>query len=115
MKMKIKVGDMVRVIAGKDKGKDGKVLKVDHKRHRVLVEGINKAIKHAKPSASNQQGGILHQEAFIDVSNVMYLHNGEPSRIGIKVVAEERDGKSKNVRYRVAKSNGEVIEDKKRR
>ena len=114
MKMKIKVNDKVRVIAGKDLGKEGKVLKVDHKNRRVLVEGIAKATKHTKPSAANRQGGIVHQEAFIDVSNVMYLHNGKPTRLGIKVVQEEVDGKMKNVRYRVAKSTGDVIDENSR-
>ncbi|MDO4764622.1 MAG: 50S ribosomal protein L24 [Eubacteriales bacterium] len=114
MKMKIKVNDMVRIIAGKDKNKEGKVLKVDHKNRKVLVEGYGKVTKHSKPNAMNRQGGIIHQEAFIDVSNVVYLHNGQPTKLGVKVVQEEVGGKMKNVRYRVAKSTGDVIEDKRR-
>ena len=72
--MKIKKGDMVKVIAGKDKDKEGKVISVNKKDNKVLVEGINMVTKHAKPSMANQQGGILHQEAPIDLSNVMLLH-----------------------------------------
>ena len=100
--MKIKKGDTVKVIAGKDKDKEGKVIAVDTKNHRVLVEGVNMVTKHTKPSAANQQGGIVETEAYIAVSNVMYLHKGQPTRIGFKM-----DG-DKKVRY--AKSTGEVID-----
>ncbi len=108
--IKLKTGDTVQVIAGKDKGKQGKILSVDKKNGRVLVEGVNMATKHSKPNANNQQGGIIHQEAAITVSNVMYVHKGKPTRLGIKLTKEERDGKMKNVRLRVAKSTGEVID-----
>ena len=100
--MKIKKGDTVKVIAGKDKDKEGKVISVDRKNGRVLVEGVNMLTKHTKPSAANQEGGIIHQEGPIDASNVMYLHNGKATRIGFKV----EDGK----KVRVAKSTGEVID-----
>ena len=100
--MKIKKGDMVKVIAGKDKDKEGKVISVNRKKNTLLVEGINMVTKHAKPSMQNQQGGIVHQEGPIDVSNVMYLHKGKVTRVGIKV-----DG-DKKVRY--AKSTGDVID-----
>ena len=73
--MKIKKGDMVKVIAGKDKDKEGKVIAVDKKDGRVLVEGVNMLTKHTKPSMANQNGGIVHQEGYIDASNVMLLHN----------------------------------------
>ena len=109
-KMKLKTGDTVRVITGKDKGKEGKVLAVDNKKGRVLVEGVNKATKHAKPSAANQQGGIVHQEAYIDASNVMYVHNGQITKLGVEVSTEERGGKTKTVRKRVAKVTGDVID-----
>lgn len=108
--MKYKVGDTVRIIAGKDKSKEGKIIGLDRSKRRVLVEGINMITKHAKPSASNQQGGIVHQEAMIDVSNVMYIHKGKPTRLGIKVEKEEKNGRMKNVRVRVAKTTGEDIE-----
>ena len=100
--MKIKKDDMVQVIAGKDKGKSGKVVSVDKKNGTVVVEGINKVFKHSKPSMANQQGGIIHQEGPIDASNVMYLHKGKATRVGFKM-----DG-DKKVRY--AKSTGDVID-----
>ena len=98
---KIKKDDMVKVIAGKDKGKEGKVLAVNVKDNTLLVEGINMVTKHAKPSMANQQGGILHQEAPIDASNVMLLVNGKATRVGFKM-----DG-DKKVRF--AKATGEII------
>ena len=100
--MKIKKGDIVKVIAGKDKDKEGKVIAVDKKDGRVLVEGVNMLTKHTKPSVANQNGGIVHQEGYIDASNVMYLHNGKATRVGFKM-----DGDKK---VRVAKSTGEVID-----
>ena len=100
--LKIKKSDTVRVIAGKDNGKEGKVVSIDRKNGRVLVEGINMITKHMKPSAANQNGGIVKKEAPIDISNVMYLHKGKPTRIGFKF---END---KKVRF--AKSTGEVID-----
>ena len=100
--MKIKKGDSVKVIAGKDKDKEGKVLSVDKKNGKVVVEGVNMVTKHAKPSAANQNGGIIQKEAALDVSNVMYVYKGKPTRIGFKV---END---KKVRF--AKSTGDVID-----
>ena len=100
--LKIKKGDTVKVIAGKDKDKEGKVLSVDRKKAKVLVEGINVVTKHAKPSAANQNGGIIQKEAPIDISNVMYLHKGKATRVGFKM-----DG-DKKVRF--AKTTGEVID-----
>lgn len=99
---KIKKGDTVKVIAGKDKDKEGKVITVDPKRHTVLVEGVNMITKHTKPSMANQQGGIIHQEGPIDISNVMYVHKGKATRVGFKM-----DG-DKKVRF--AKSTGDVID-----
>lgn len=100
--LKIKKGDMVKVIAGRDKDKEGKVIAVNKKKGTLLVEGINIITKHTKPSMTNQQGGIVHQEGPIHASNVMYLHNGKPTRIGFKF-----DG-DKKVRY--AKTTGDVID-----
>lgn len=100
--MKIKKGDTVKVIAGKDKDKEGKVIMVDHKNGRVVVEGINMVTKHTKPSAANQNGGIVNKEAAIDVSNVMYVHNGKAVRVGFA----EKDGK----KVRVAKVKPGVTE-----
>ena len=81
--LKIKKGDTVKVIAGKDNGKEGKVIAVDHKNSKVTVEGVNMITKHAKPSQANPNGGILQKEAPIDLSNVMYVHKGKPTRIGL--------------------------------
>lgn len=100
--MKIKKGDTVKVIAGKDKDKEGKVIAVNRKDNTVLVEGVNMLTKHTKPSATNQNGGIIHQEGPIDASNVMYLHKGTATRVGFKM-----DGDKK---LRFAKSTGEVID-----
>ena len=97
---KIKKGDTVRVITGKDKGREGKVTAV--KDGKVVIEGINMVTKHAKPSQSNPQGGIVQQSAPIDMSNVMYVSKGKASRIGFEI----KDGK----KVRVAKATGEVID-----
>ncbi len=102
---KIKKGDTVKVIAGdavKCKGKEGKVLSVDHKNGKVVVEGVNKVMRHTKPSAANANGGIIEKEAPISLSNVMYVHKGKPTRVGIKTEGD------KKVRY--AKSTGDVID-----
>lgn len=100
--MKLKTGDKVVVIAGKDKGKEGKIVAVDKKNNRVLVEGVNMVSKHTKPNAQNQQGGIIKKENFINASNVMYLHNGKATRLGAMI----KDGK----KVRVAKKTGEIID-----
>ena len=100
--LKIKKGDLVRVIAGKDKDREGKVTSVDAKNHKVVVEGINMVTKHTKPSAQNQNGGIVHQEAPIDISNVMLFVDGKATRVGFEV----KDGK----KVRVAKATGKVID-----
>ena len=101
---KIKKGDTVKVIAGKDKGKEGKVLSVND--GKVLVEGVNTVTKHTKASQQNPKGGIVHQEAALDASNVMYVHKGKATRVGFKTV-EDKNGSKK---VRVAKSTGEVID-----
>ena len=100
--MKIKKGDLVKVIAGKDKNKEGKVIAVNKKDNTLLVEGINMITKHTKPSMANQQGGIVHQEGPIDASNVMLIHEGKATRVGFQM-----DGDKK---VRVAKSTGKVID-----
>ncbi|RKD67571.1 LSU ribosomal protein L24P [Sinobaca qinghaiensis] len=102
--LNVKKGDKVKVISGKDKGKEGVILQAFPKKERVLVEGINVVKKHAKPSQDNPQGGILNQEAAIHVSNVMPLDpkTGEPTRVGSKVV----DGK----KVRIAKKSGEALD-----
>ena len=99
---KIKKDDLVVVIAGKDKDKQGKVISVDTKKNKVLVQGCNMVTKHTKPSQTNQTGGIVHQEAAIDISNVMLLVDGKATRVGFEV----KDGK----KVRVAKATGKVID-----
>ena len=100
--MKIKKGDTVKVITGnrKIRDKEGKVIEV--KDGKVKVEGLNLVTKHTKPSAQNPEGGIIQKEAFMDISNVMLVHNGQPTRVGFKM-----DG-DKKVRF--AKKTGEVID-----
>ena len=100
--MKIKKGDTVKVIAGKDNGKEGKVISVDQKNSKVVVEGINMVTKHLKPSQANQNGGIIQKEAPIDASNVMLMFKGKPTRVGFKI-----DGDKK---VRIAKKTGDVID-----
>lgn len=102
MSMKIKKGDTVRVIAGKDKDKEGKVISVDRKKNRVYVEGVAMVSKHMKPNVTNQQGGIVQKEAAIDISNVMYVHKGKPTRIGFTMKDDKK--------VRVAKSTGDIID-----
>ena len=100
--MKIKKGDTVKVIAGKDKGKEGKVLAVNVKDNTVIVEGINMVTKRNKPSAANQTGGITTKEAALHISNVMLVVDGKATRVGFQM-----DGDKK---VRVAKATGKVID-----
>ena len=100
--LKIKKGDTVRVIAGKDKDKEGKVLAVDAKAGTVLVEGVNMIKKHVKPGRTNQEGGIITQEGPINLSNVMYVHNGKATRVGFAI----ENGK----KVRFAKSSNQAID-----
>ncbi len=109
-KIKLKKGDKVKVIAGKDKGKTGKILFVDRKSNRVIVEGVSMITKHQKPDRTHAQGAIVKKEAPIHVSNVMFLHNGKPTRIGFKVETDVKDGKKVTTKKRIAKSTGEVID-----
>ena len=99
---KIKKGDTVKVITSKDNGKEGKVVSVDMKNQKVVVEGVNMITKHAKPSQANPNGGIVQKEAAMDISNVMLVYKGKPTKVGFK----EENGK----KVRFAKSTGEVID-----
>ncbi|MBQ4001279.1 MAG: 50S ribosomal protein L24 [Lachnospiraceae bacterium] len=101
MAMKIKKGDPVIVIAGKEKGREGKVLHVNTKDNTVIVEGLNKVKKHEKASQKNPNGGIIEVEAPIHASNVMIAQNGKGVRVGFEV----RDGK----KVRINKKTGDVI------
>jgi large subunit ribosomal protein L24 len=104
-KFRIKAGDKVMVIAGKDKGKVGKVLKVLPEKDRVVVEGVRIVKKHLKPTASNPEGGVVEREAPIHISNVMLVDpkTGKPTRVGIKY----ENGK----KLRYAKRSGAVIDE----
>ena len=99
---KIKKGDTVKVIAGKDKDKEGRVISVNPKKGAVLVEGANMVTKHTKPSMANQQGGIVEKEAWLDVSNVMLVHEGKATRVGFKMEGDKK--------VRFAKATGKVID-----
>jgi large subunit ribosomal protein L24 len=104
MKLHIRKGDNVMVIAGDSKGRTGKVLEVDLEKRRAIVENVNLATKHTKPNAKNTKGGLVKQEMPIHVSNLMVIDNsGKPTRIGRQV-----DTKT-NKSVRVSKKTGEVI------
>ncbi len=105
--MKIKTGDKVQILAGKDKGKSGKVLQVFTKEQRVSVEGVNLLVKHLK-GRNNQAGQKVEFPAPIHISNVMLIDpkTSKPTRVGKKVL-EQKDGKEKRVR--IAKKTGEII------
>jgi large subunit ribosomal protein L24 len=107
-KLKIKKGDTVKVIAGDDKGKQGRVLSVDRETFRAIVEGINMATKHTKPTAKNTKGGIVHQEASVHVSNLMFVDaQGNTTRVGRRI----DEATDKLVRY--SKKSGESIKSVK--
>ncbi len=116
MGMKIKKGDRVIVVSGKDKGVSGKVIEAYPDTQRVLVEGVNRIKKHTKVGQSTRgakTGGIVTQEASVHVSNVMLLVEVDGkkvgSRVGFRVETVERDGREKTVRVRYAKRTGEDI------
>ena len=102
MAAKIKKGDNVVVLTGKDKGRTGEVTKVLPTENRVLVQGVNMVQRHTRPSQGDPQGGIKNKEAPIHVSNVAIVDsNGKPTRVGFRVEGDKK--------VRVAKSTGEVI------
>ena len=104
MKMHVKKGDTVLVLSGNDKGKQGKVMSVDVKSQRAIVEGVRIVSKHTRPNADHPQGGIIKQEAPIHISNLMVVDkSGKPTRVGRK--KDEKTGKL--VRY--SKKTGEII------
>jgi len=107
MKFKLKKGDFVQVIKGKDKGKKGRILKIFYKENRVLVEGINFVKKHTRPKAVDRQGGIIQVEKPISISNVNFfcLKCSKPTRLGIKFLED-------NSKVRYCKKCKEIVEEK---
>lgn len=101
IKFKLKKGDAVRVISGEAKGQEGKILSIDTKKNRALIEGVNMISKHTKPNAKSPQGGIVKQEGSIHVSNLMLVEGGKTVRVG----RIEKDGKI----VRISKKSKEVI------
>lgn len=102
MAAKIRKGDTVEVLAGKNKGMRGLVLRVDRGAGKVVVERVNRVKKHQKPSGQNRQGGIIEMERPIRISNVALVQNGETTRVGFKII----DGK----KVRWSKKHGEAID-----
>jgi len=100
--MKLRKGDTVKVIAGKDKGQQGEIVHVFPSDNKVLVNGINTAKKHSKARRANQQGGIIDRDMPVDASNVMLVHKGKTTRVGYKIQAD-------GTKVRIAKRSGEVI------
>ncbi|AYN05244.1 MULTISPECIES: 50S ribosomal protein L24 [Flavobacterium] len=92
IKLKIKSGDIVRVIAGDHKGSEGKVLRVYREKNKAIVEGVNMVSKHTKPSAKNPQGGIVKKEASIQISNISLIDpkTKEATRVGIRVEGDKK-------------------------
>lgn len=103
MKPHIKKGDTVQVIAGDDRGKQGRVLSVDAEKNRAIIEGVNIIIKHTKPTAKYPQGGRIEKEAPINLSNIALVDpkTNKPTRVAIKI----EDGK----KIRIAKKSGQEI------
>lgn len=108
-KLHIKKGDMVRVLAGIDKGKEGKILKVFPEKERIIIEGVNVRVRHTKPSQTYPQGGRIEQELPIHVSNVQPLDgNGDPTRVGRKWIEDPETGRGRWIRY--AKTTDEELD-----
>ncbi len=105
--MRIKLDDMVEVIAGDDKGVRGKVLKVDHTSQKVLVEGVNRVYKHVRKSQKNPQGGRLSKEMPVHVSNVMLIDDraGDPTRVGTRYL---KDGSKERYSKKSGASLGQI-------
>jgi large subunit ribosomal protein L24 len=100
--MKLRKGDTVEVITGKDKGKQGEVDQVFPKANKIIVHGVNTASKHTKPSRANEQGGIIDKDLPFDASNVMFVHGGKTVRLGYKV---NDDG----TKVRIARPSGDEV------
>ena len=103
IKLKIKTGDTVRVIAGDHKGSEGKVVSVDREKNKAIVEGVNMVSKHTKPSAKSPQGGIVRKEAPIHISNISLIDpkSKKATRVGMKVEGDKK--------VRVSKKSNQVL------
>jgi large subunit ribosomal protein L24 len=103
IKLKIKTGDTVRVIAGDHKGSEGKVVSVDREKNKAIVEGVNMVSKHTKPSAKSPQGGIVKKEAPIHISNISLIDpkSKKATRVGVKVEGDKK--------VRVSKKSNQVL------
>ena len=115
IKTKLRKGDNVEIIAGKEKGKRGKILLINRSKGRIIVEGINYISRHVKSGSSrkNPQGGIIRQEGSVDVSNVMFVHNDKVVRLGYKFEDSGKTDKNGNkifVKKRVARPSGAAID-----
>lgn len=109
IKTNLKKSDTVKVVSGNSKGSVGKILFIDRKKGRVIVESVNIMHKHTKPNQKNPQGGIVKREAPINITNVMLMcpKTNQPTRVGIKVIKDEKTGKIS--RMRLSKKSGEII------
>jgi large subunit ribosomal protein L24 len=109
LKTRIKKNDSVKVMSGNSKGSVGKVLFIDRDKGRVIVEGVNIIHRHTKPNQKNQQGGIVKREAPINITNIMLMcpKTNQPTRIGMKLIKDEKTGKI--TRMRMSKKSGEIL------
>ena len=101
--MKLKKDDIVQVITGKYKGQQGRIIKVYPEKNRVIVEGVNIINKHERPTQENPQGGVMKKETSIDYSNVLYVEDGAPVKIGYKILD---DGK----KVRISKKTNNILD-----
>ncbi len=108
--MKLRVGDTVIVIAGKDKGRTGEIVQILRKENRVIVEGVNMVTKHVKPTQMDPDGGIIQREAPLAISNVAYYDSKEKAPVKIGYAFNE-EGK----KYRINKKTGQAIDKKKKK
>jgi large subunit ribosomal protein L24 len=104
-KIKLKKGDMVKVLSGNSRGQEGKVLDIDTTHYRAFVEGVNIVSRHTKPNQATPKGGIVKKEASVHISNLMLIEpgSGKPTRVGRKL--DEKSGKL----VRISKKTGEII------
>lgn len=109
IKTRLKKNDTVKVISGNSKGSVGKLLFIDRKKSKVIVEGVNIIHRHTKPNQKNQQGGIIKREAPINITNIMLMcsKTNQPTRVGINLIKDDVSGKT--TRMRLSKKSGEII------